>query len=629
MEQMNIAAELPAPPQTSRRWNAVRLTAARGWPVPFLLLILWGWIWVQATTFTPAHGEADLDGYATLARRLASLGPIGVVDADPFRNQNHVWVENARGEVLPKYAPGYPLLMAAFYLVGGDTAMFLVSPVFGGLALIGAFLLFRRWSNDAVALVAAAIFAANPIYLFYSGYLLAHAPEVCFTIWGMYFLWRWLDGPDRMPQTPPTSDSGSGSRIGQVRTRFHCLRGWIAVANREHSLDGLFAGLLLGYAVTIRHTAATLALCIAVAMVAKIITGVRERRLPLKPLAALGCAYAIFPLLLMAYNWRFFGSPFETGYGLTGEQFSFSREHLVENLPPLISGLNSGMMPAILSVGLVGILATGTLVERWIKCLWFFPVLMIYGSYYWGGAGMSYYRFLFPSLPLFIGAAFALIWSLRCSGLVRALAVAGLAGLALMLQLDEFRNRVGIDLLAPLRAQSLTGATLHPQAPFDTQPAAMAVVRATRVAEATLRDDAVIFAADQMQYHLGTRRHFVLYTLASFHQRYGNQFRGPLTQGILMQPVRRQRAYEFYQRNNDAQLKVRQEELIRQSLAANRQVVCLIPQSQLPQLRQRFAPNWQLNVMKEWDEPQWATKNGVTWGIYQVVDKAAVAEDRL
>lgn len=624
MQGTSTVAESPPSPRASRGWDAVRHAAARWWSAPFLLLILLGWTWIQTTTFTPAHCEADLDGYATLARRLASRGPIGVVEADPFRHQNHVWVENARGEVLPKYAPGYPLLMAVFYLVGGDTAMFLVSPVCGGLAVVGAFFLFRRWSNSAVALVAAAIFAANPIYLFYSGYLLAHASEVCFTVWGMCFLSRWLDAPDRSVPTPPGSDSDAFVRIGKAQGRFHRLRSWIGVANREHALDGLLAGLLLGYAVTIRHTACTLALCVVVAMVAKIITGVRQRRLPLKPLLAIGSAYAIFPLLLVAYNWRCFGSPFETGYGLTGEQFSFSREHLVEHLPPLISGLSSGMMPAIFSVGLVGILATGTVVVRWINCLWFFPALFIYGSYYWGGEGMSYYRFMFPSLPLFIGAAFALIWTLKCSGFVRALAVAILACLTLTLQLDDFRRLVGIDLLAPLRAQSHNVETRRPAA-GDAQPTAMAVARATRVAEATLQDDAVIFAADQVQYHLGTRRHFVLYTLASFHRAYGNQFRASASaQDILMQPQRRQRAHEFYQRNSDAQLKARQGELIRQSVAANRQVVCLIPQSQLPQLRQRFAPNWQLNVMREWDEPEWATKNGATWGIYQVVAKTVV-----
>src|SRR5581483_4963588 len=70
---------------------------------------------LQYSIFLPAYGEGDCDGYVTLAKRMANGGPLGVVDTNPFMHQTHVWVENARGEVLPKFAPGYAGLLAVVW----------------------------------------------------------------------------------------------------------------------------------------------------------------------------------------------------------------------------------------------------------------------------------------------------------------------------------------------------------------------------------------------------------------------------------------------------------------------------------------------------------------------------------
>lgn len=585
-------------------------------PVAFLLLIVCFWADVQIRIFTPACGEADCDGYVLLAKRIASLGPIAIADPDLFIHQNHVWVENARGELLPKYAPGYPLLMAGFYLVGGDEAMSLVSPVFGGLALIGAFLLFRRWSNSAVALVATAVFAANPLYLFYSGYLLAHAAEVCFTIWGMYFLWRWLDPPTAGIAPNPASPSPPRSGFTAFWISLERLPHRLAIANRNHALDGLLAGLALGFAVTIRHTAAALALAIVVALITRLIADLRQRCFSFKPLAILCSSYAFFPALLMAYNWRYFDSPFRTGYALTGEQAAFSREQLLAHAQLLLTSLNGEMMLVIFSLGLIGILAVGTLAERWIKLVWFVPAFVIYSSYYWAPGGMGYCRFLFPALPLFIGAAFALIYRLNASGFSRGMAIIALATVTIVAQSDNFQRLLGFDPFA-----SLQRISAKPLA--SPRAAAQAVARAARVARQTLSDDAVLFAADAVQYDLGTRRHFRLYSLAAFRHDFGGQFRpNPRSAEPLMQPQRRQRLDEFYRANTDAQLKTKQEQLIRQFMDAKRQVVFIIPRDQLPALQKRFATSWDFKPLKEWIEPQWAArKDPSTWGIYQLLPK--------
>ena len=80
-----------------------------------------------------------------------------------------------------------------------DEAMFAVSPVLGGLAIIGAFLLFRQWLPTPVAIIATATFAFNKAFLYYASYLLAHVVaagtlllETCFPLVLFVPRLRWL-----------------------------------------------------------------------------------------------------------------------------------------------------------------------------------------------------------------------------------------------------------------------------------------------------------------------------------------------------------------------------------------------------------------------------------------------------
>src|SRR5207237_1440339 len=124
----------------------------------------------QWRAFAPAYNEVDPDGYVLLAKRIARLESPALPD-DPFLYNTHVWVENAPGRVVPKFAPGYPAVLAIFYRVFGDDGMFYVSPVMGGLALVGAFFLFASWTSPAVSLFGVATLLANNAFLFYSTYV--------------------------------------------------------------------------------------------------------------------------------------------------------------------------------------------------------------------------------------------------------------------------------------------------------------------------------------------------------------------------------------------------------------------------------------------------------------------------
>lgn len=406
----------------------------------------------QVRSFTPAGAETDIDGYIILAKRIASGGPLAVQEADPFVCQSHVWVENARGEVIPKFAPGYPALMALGYRLLGDDGLFVVGPILGGLALVGAFLLFRRWLDTLPALFALLTLATNSLFLSYAGYPLAHVADLCFTTWGMFFLWRWLETP------------GLATAAG--------------------------AGLTLGYACTIRHTSILDALLVLVAIVVAVRRGVRWR----SP-AFLLTAYGLFPLLLSFYNWSIFGHPLTSGYGLTGEQAAFSLRYFVKNFGTLLTGLNADGMFLLFPVGWLGLMAVGQWPNRALRCLWFFTTLVIYACYYWIPGNMASYRFLYSTLPVVIGSAFLLLSHLDVSRFMKL-------GAMTALWLGSLVHNG--DYLAAAFHGQLLGTRASSQA------------LAGHIASTTLTSNAVLFASHPLDVSVGTREHYRQYSRTAF-----------------------------------------------------------------------------------------------------------------
>jgi hypothetical protein len=70
-----------------------------------------------------------------------------------------------RGQIVPSYAPGLPLLMAAFRTVGGPEAVYLVVPLLAGLTVCLTFLLGRQVHSDASGCFAACWLATSPAYV--------------------------------------------------------------------------------------------------------------------------------------------------------------------------------------------------------------------------------------------------------------------------------------------------------------------------------------------------------------------------------------------------------------------------------------------------------------------------------
>lgn len=120
-------------------------------------------------------GSADASGYVAEARLLAGgrlfrdeplaavgtpplggevMSPLGFRPAAPDR----------AGQQVPTYAPGLPLLMIPFELFGGGTL--LVVPITGGLAVWLCFVMGGRLGDPGAGLMAAALLASTPVFLF-------------------------------------------------------------------------------------------------------------------------------------------------------------------------------------------------------------------------------------------------------------------------------------------------------------------------------------------------------------------------------------------------------------------------------------------------------------------------------
>ena len=86
-----------------------------------------------------------------------TLAPLGY---RPYRPAPH------GTDIVPLYAPGLPMVMAIFKLLGGPRAVFLVVPLLGGLAIWATYLMGRRLAGPLVGASAAILLASSPPFLF-------------------------------------------------------------------------------------------------------------------------------------------------------------------------------------------------------------------------------------------------------------------------------------------------------------------------------------------------------------------------------------------------------------------------------------------------------------------------------
>ena len=537
-------------------------------PMVAVSTILGFYATVQTRNFTPAFWEEDHGGYVFLAKRIAAGGPLLVRPDNPFQHHSHPWVENENGEVTAKYAPGYPTLMALFYLIGGDWAMLLVNPLAGGLVLIGAYLLFREWMGTLASVLAVLTLATNDAFLSYTRHALPHATNLCFITWGMFFLWRWLREPGEVP--------------------------------------GIAAGLALGYACTVRHVSVLLALCVVVAVVSALRRGRGTGSYPAQAALSLGLAYCLFPILLATYNTALFGNPWTTGYGLSGEQGAFGLRLLSRNFMLHNRHICEFILFLAFPIGFIGIVAVGKWTDRLIRLLWFGSVYVIYGSYYWYTPSPAFYRFYIPLMPLFTGMSYALLDRLKVGRTARW---AGMVALALVMVLSSLDT-----IKWSLRGAHRNGM-LH------------RYVIPTRLVTSALQPDAIVFAGGALYHCVGPLKEFSSYNLNAFLKSHGTDtFPDPgddalandhVSTRIRIQQTRAQRLREFYEVATEDELQAAKLALVERGLSDGRQVAFFLPKDQAEAERAALGKEFVFAPLGECEVRRWG-RGATIWALYEV-----------
>ena len=295
--------------------------------------------------------EVDTQGYFYLAQDLANLELPDRPD-DLLRYRYHIYVDLPGDRVVAKYTPGFPLLLALGYTLGGTYGPFWVGPILSMGGVLMFWVLARALHGNLAALACAVCWLGAPMMLTYSDYPLAHGSNIALVIGTFYFCLCWIR----------TGKQGFALATGFLAGFLPMVRG----------TNVLFYGplvLMLYFSKRIHADAR-----------------------PLRPHLTGALVAAAVPLaFFMVYNTLLFGTPWTTGYAFTREQNGFAWADFFLRLPTFfeqrgilfsdpvwiaaIFGLERGFrkQPALAGVLLA----------------WFLPVVYVYGCYYWFGDRMG------------------------------------------------------------------------------------------------------------------------------------------------------------------------------------------------------------------------------------------------
>ena len=249
--------------------------------------------------YAPADAGVDQNAYLVGGRLIAQhhtteyvlpVVPVAAGDKSPnpggYAYTGGMFVRMPNGTYFPKYPAGLPLLYAAFFWLFGPTRgpvwAFVVSPASAVAAVLGTFFLARSIAGSFAGVMAAVLLGTSQVMLSLADNPNSHAACTACIVWGMFLLVRWW-------------------QTGSI---------W----------QGVLAGLLVGYAFTIRYTEGLLVLPIAVACLTRIRWG---HWTPWVLASGIGAAGVSFMLLIGLYtmpDWadahgvhHFFG-PGKTGH---------------------------------------------------------------------------------------------------------------------------------------------------------------------------------------------------------------------------------------------------------------------------------------------------------------------------
>jgi hypothetical protein len=426
------------------------------------------------------YAGVDEATYFLTAKTLATHNAPAVHSPDPLMFMPANMNELRPGVFYQKYPIGFPPLVAIGYKIAGPLGAFLVNPILGCIALIGAMALAWELAGKWAAILLGSLLALHPLMVCYSTSALSHIGDLACVVWGLWCLWRW------------------GKHGGIARAAG--------------------AGLLLGYAVSIRYTEAVIALpALWVILNTTIVAGRESSRqavadaptsdgtrsvpaaghvfLELAAMTA-GAVVALIPLML--FHWAAYGSPLRTGYGLTRESTAFSWDSFTSHAGLVLKDLfHPGFgFPALVTMAVIGLvvwLAKSIRTHSISKAamfllLWILPTLLLYTAYYWSSPYPTLYMRLF--LNALVGIALAAVVAIATLG--------------------QRRRWLGVTLAATVLICALIGRFIPIPGEAGTQTADEVLLgnadlvwiseEGTQLARNTVPPDAILIADDWMAY---------------------------------------------------------------------------------------------------------------------------------
>lgn len=518
--------------------------------------------------WAPANQGVDQNGYLVGGRLLAEHGSMAIhADGDPYSFVARMWIGTDLGtpaeRYYPKYPIGLPLLVAAAWLIHGPWLAYLISPVMMTAGLLACYLIARQLLSPYASLLSCIILATSTTTLALTNNPNSHGADFFCVTWGMFFLLSW----------------------------------W----QRQGFWRAVLAGLLIGYAATIRYTEGLLIIPIALT----ILFALRWRSARSWTQSILLLLAWLLPIgLMLWHNQLAFGA--WTGYDPTRESTGFSLENLQNNWETMTRQLANTGLFFILPLGIIGLIRMMRSKLRLSLVLWSWalPAMFLYTAYYWApdGANIGYMRFfltLFP--PLVIAAAWLLeqlftiarrpASPLRNMGsklkvfiahllsplpLGIAAAVAALMGLSAAMPMMENSYR------ADLAIQSASNTVLHKAPPGS-----------------------VIFAEDRLLHQLQFVGDYSLYNFDPFNQM--SLRRLVNLDEEMPHPLQVQRAaalLELLKDKNNSQLTKEQNDLMRRHLQAGQHVYFVIPKTAYDRTYKRFiTKDFKAEPIATWQEP--------------------------
>ena len=401
----------------------------------FIFLMCW---------FAPAIHQPDANGYFAQATTIAHTGRTWFEPESHLRYINMHWMKTESGRYFSHYPPGFGVVLALPFKLGGSTAAMLMNPLMASLTLVALYLVCARWVGAGWGLLAAALLAVNPAANQWALAYFAHTVVAFFLVWGLYFLARW-----------EATNSWKWS---------------------------VAAGFFLGVLPSLRYPAALF--CAAAFVFAALI--VLTKREAWKSALA-GLAAAAVPIVaLLVHNQFAFGAFWRTGYSLTNEQTGFSWDYFTSHAVSYLETLSGGGAGVLFGIGLAGVTVLCARRKTWkhgvlLACL-AVPITVLYMSYYWSGGrnAAGSMRFL---LTTFYVYALAGVWLLATVASVSRGAAAA----------------AGIVLLAVTAAWGLPLSVRHCER--NHAPAA-ALVKVTDFIEQHAEPGSLIIAPQIVQQHL-------------------------------------------------------------------------------------------------------------------------------